>query len=97
MARSSVELFYIILLHFGIVTFRFHHGRNRKPIIFMIWGFSDVSMTPKTNYDYLWRHQDTSNNQRKSQTTLKRYDLRIDHKIGSQFSKVLEKTGSGKS
>ena len=28
----------------------------------MSLGFSDVSMTPNTNYFYLWRHQDTSNN-----------------------------------
>ncbi len=26
----------------------------------MISGFSDVSMTPQTEYLYLWRHQDTS-------------------------------------
>ena len=38
----------IILLHFGLVTFRFHHGRDRKPLMFMICGFSAVSMFPKT-------------------------------------------------
>ena len=26
------------------------------------FGFWEVSMTPKTNYLYLWKHQDTSNN-----------------------------------
>ena len=32
----------------------------------MIWGFSDVSLSFKTNYFYLWRHQDTSNNPRRN-------------------------------
>ena len=39
----------IILLHVGLVTFRFHFGKARKPIMFMVFGFLDVSMTPKTN------------------------------------------------
>ena len=30
-----------------------------KPVIAMIYGFSDVSPSPKTNYVYLWRAQDT--------------------------------------
>ena len=49
-----------ILLHFGLVTFRFADTRALKPIISMISGFSDVSLSPKTNYFYLWRPQDTS-------------------------------------
>ena len=32
----------------------------------MISGFSDVSMGPKTNVIYFWRHQDTPNNPRKN-------------------------------
>ena len=32
----------------------------------MISGFLEVSTTPKTNYLYLWRHQDTFNNPRKN-------------------------------
>ena len=27
-----------ILLHFGLVTFRFHFGKNRKPLILMVFG-----------------------------------------------------------
>ena len=59
-----------ILLHFGLVTFRFHYGRDRKPVIFMISGFSGVSLTPQTNTIYLWRHQDTSNNPKKPESFL---------------------------
>ena len=55
------KLHRIILLHFGRITFRFHYRKDRKPIMFMISAFSDVSMTPKTNTIYLWRHQDIPN------------------------------------
>ena len=64
--RIAQKLRGIILLLFGLVAFRFHSGRDRKPPMFMIWGFSDVSMTPKTNHVYLWRHQDTPKNPRKT-------------------------------
>ena len=37
-------------------SLRFHYGRTPKPLIFMIWGFLDVSMTPTTNFFNLWRH-----------------------------------------
>ena len=56
----------IRLLHCGLVTFRFHHGRDRKPLMFETSGFLNVSMTPKTNIIYLWRHQMIPNNYRKS-------------------------------
>ena len=56
----------VILLNFGPIAFRFAHGKNRIPLIFMISGFLGVSMTPKTNYVHLWRHQDTLANPRKS-------------------------------
>ena len=35
-----------------------------KPQISMISGFMDVSPSPKTNYFYLWKPQDTSNTPR---------------------------------
>ena len=38
----------IIVLHLGLVTFRFY-GRTRKLFICMIPGFSEVSMAQKTN------------------------------------------------
>ena len=62
--RLAKTLGIIILLHFGLATVRFHFGKTRKLIIFMIWGFSDVSMTPKTNAFYIWRHQYIPNNSR---------------------------------
>ena len=42
--KNSVELFCFI---FGLITFQFHFGKTRQPSIFMIYGFSDVYMTPK--------------------------------------------------
>ena len=69
----------IILLHFGLVAFRFHYGRDRTSIICMIWGFSDVSMTPKSNAFYFWRHQDASNNPRKAHYVGHLKVLNIEH------------------
>ena len=57
--RHGQKLRRIILQHFGLVASRFGYGKNRKALIFMISGFLDVSMTLKTNYFYLWRHQET--------------------------------------
>ena len=54
---------------YGLVTFRFHHGRDRAPF-FMIFGLWDVSMTPQTNIIYLMRHRNISDNLRKSQICL---------------------------
>ena len=48
--RYGQKLRRIILRHFGLATSRFHYGRTIKPLIFMISGFSDVSMIRKTNY-----------------------------------------------
>ena len=36
-----------ILLYFGLVAFRLHFGENPKTLIFMVFGFWDVSVTPK--------------------------------------------------
>ena len=43
--RIAQKLRRIILLHIGLVTFRIHYWKTRKPVIFM-----DVTMTPQTNY-----------------------------------------------
>ena len=43
--------------------------KNRKPIISMIWGFSDVSMNPKTNIICFLRHQDISKYPRNNHRT----------------------------
>ena len=54
-----------------ILTFRFHYGKTRKPVMFMISGFLDVSMTPRTTQVHLWRHQDTSKKPRNPKSVLK--------------------------
>ena len=49
-----------------IRNFSIRLWEHPNPLIFMISGFLDVTMTPKTNIIYLLRHQDSSNNQRTS-------------------------------
>ena len=61
--RVAHKLRRITLLHLGLITLRIHFRKTRKPFIFMIFIFSDVSMTLKTNYFKLWRHQMTPSNQ----------------------------------
>ena len=39
----------------------------------MLFGFSDMSMSPKTNYMQLWRHQDTLQRPRKSRIISGKY------------------------
>ena len=53
MKRYGQKLRRIILLRFGLITFRFGYGRDRKPFIFMISGFLDVAISPKTIYFHL--------------------------------------------
>ena len=49
--------------------------RTLKPLMLMISGFSDVSLSLETMYFYLWRHQDTQNNPRKTTSFLKNISL----------------------
>ena len=63
--RYASKLRRAILLHFGLGTFRFHYRKDRKPVIFTMSGFLDVSMTPKANIIYLWRDQDALKDPRK--------------------------------
>ena len=37
--RTGQKLLRIILLHFGLVTFRFHYGGDRTPFMFMVFRF----------------------------------------------------------
>ena len=73
--RITKKVRRIILLHVGIMALLLHYGRTREPIIFMIFGFLDLSMGLKTNTIYLWRHQDAPNNSRKSQIIFEKYYL----------------------
>ena len=77
--RYGKKLRSIILLHLGIVTFRFAYGKDRKPIISMISAFLDVSLSPKTNIVYLLRHQDTQKNPRKFKNMFGKYYLWKSH------------------
>ena len=67
--RIAGKLRRIILLHFGLVTFRFHYGEPPEKIVLaMISGFLDVFMTPQTKYvnfgdpNSLQKDQETSRN-----------------------------------
>ena len=62
----------------------------------MFAGFLDVSLTPQTNMIYLWRHQETSNNPRKSHN-IKEQFLWISECWKSKISKMLEKAEADKS
>ena len=52
----------IILHHFGLVTLDYLFGTTREVIMFIIYRFSDVSLTPNTNYVLMRAHQITSKN-----------------------------------
>ena len=83
----------IILLRFGLKLFDLIIAKTKKPIISMICGFLDVSLSPKTNMIYLWRHQDTLTNPRNSQNIQKTL-MWISKKGTSNILKTLEKTGT---
>ena len=82
----------IILLHLGLVTFRFAYRINRKPIICMISGFSDVSMSPNTNICYLLRPQNTSTKPRKARLVFEKYYVYESRNVGNpETSEKLER------
>ena len=62
MKRLTQKLRRAILLHFGLISFRFRFRKTRKPIICMVVWFLYVPMLPKTNCFKLWTHQITQNN-----------------------------------
>ena len=45
--RIAQRLRRIILLHFGLVIFRFHYWKNPKPLIFMVLGLFLILETPR--------------------------------------------------
>ena len=84
-----------ILLHYGLVPFRFIFGNPWKPFIFMIFAFRDVSMSPKTNDCQLWRHQITPNISRRNHFSII-LTLEISKSWNSKNLKKLETMGPGK-
>ena len=93
--RYGQKLRRIILLQFGLVTFRFVYGRDRKPIVSMISGFLDVSLSP--NQYFLWRHQDTLENPRKANNLFNTIIVGNLKKLELEFLIVGEKAGAEKS
>ena len=55
--RWAQKLCRIILLHFGLVTFRIHFKTTRRLRIFMFSDLVGLTMTPQTNYIWFWGHQ----------------------------------------
>ena len=95
--RIAGKLQRIILLHLGLVTFRFAYGTNRKPITSMISEFLVVSLSPKTNITYLLGPHDTSNNPRRTPNHfLKNTFTNLEIWEIDSFE-MLEETGTGKS
>ena len=62
--RIAQKLRRIVLLYFGLVAFRFHFGRTRNPLIFIVFGPIGRDQVSQSQY-FLSRHQDTPNTTRK--------------------------------
>ena len=61
-------------------------------------GFLDVSMAPKTNIIYLWRHQDTSNNSRiNPKAFFGKFEFGKSQNSGNPFFENIGKTGTEQS
>ena len=85
------------MFHFGLVTFRFAYGKDRIPIMFMISGFLDVSLSPKTNIIYLLRPQGTSINSRKHFNEFKKSDVHKPQILEMGDFEKFEKAGAEQS
>ena len=55
--REAQKLRTINLHRLGLITCNFHFPKVRQVIIVMISDLVDMSMTPRTNYSWLWIHQ----------------------------------------
>ena len=44
----------IILLHFGLITFRFHFGKSEQSSFFWFLDLVDMTMGPHTNYSWFY-------------------------------------------
>ena len=94
--RIARQICRIILLHFGLVFFRFRFGKTRNPVVFMIFGFLDVSMTLETSYIWLWTHRIVSNNSRNILNHIHFSCKPQDSGKRFFFSERSEKTGTDK-
>ena len=91
--RVARKLRNIILLHFGLVTFRFHFWKFRKVMSCIVFEFLEVSMPPATNYFYLWRDQMTPNSSRKNNKSLLCFESQ--KVVNRTFWKVWKRQGPG--
>ena len=69
--RIAEKLGKVILLHFGIITFRFYYGITRKPRMSWFLGF----WIPGNPYLWIWIYQITANSLRKSKIIFESYFL----------------------
>ena len=67
MKSLAQKLRRIILLRFGLVTFRIQFRKTLKLSCSWFSDLVDVTMTPTANIINLWRRQDTPDNSRKTQ------------------------------
>ena len=94
MERYGQKLRRTILLHVGLITFRLAYGKDQKPRILMISGFSDVSLSSKTSIIHLWRPQDTSNKPRKLPSRFWKIFIQWSTFRKPNIWGMLEKTGA---
>ena len=89
--RLAQQLRRIILLHFGLVSFRIHFGKTENLSFSWFSDLVDMSMTANTNIIYLWTHQDTQNNSRTNSEPFKTYHLLKYQNVWSLFALFVRK------
>ena len=94
--RCAWTLRSIVLLQFGLVTFRLAYWKDRKPFISLISGFSDMSLSFKTNIMYCLRPRIAQQIKEKYQILINML-LEISKFWKSHFLESLGKTGTRKS
>ena len=71
--RVAQKLRRIILLHYGLVTFRFRFGKIEKSSLSWFSDLADATMTSQTDYYWLWTQQGISKHTRNSESCLEKY------------------------
>ena len=62
--KNTRKFLMIILPHLGLVTFRFHVGKNRAPVIFITFGFGGRVHDPRHQLQLTFCPPNYSNNSR---------------------------------
>ena len=71
--RITQKLRRIILLHLGLITFRIHFRKTRKPRMCMFFSLADVTMTPKTKICVILDTPSYHKRDKKSDNNLSKY------------------------